>query len=121
MKKCFDDNYGWTLPYINDLGLWGVGAGTAGSVGADLLAGAARETAGEAIRNAPLAGVNVGGTILARQAANAVAARAASRIAIERAVLGGLAKLTGVIGAAATGWSAGAWIYCHELCQGEEP
>jgi hypothetical protein len=108
------------LDYIDDLGYYGLGAAATG-LATDAVTSVLNRAAQEAQRDAPLAGARAGGTMLERRAAAATAARAASRIGVGRAILVGLSRFSGVLGAAATGFSAGARLYCLQCCAGEDP
>lgn len=111
--------YGEKLEFIDDLGYYGL-ANAAGGFAVDAIAEGAEVLADDIIAGASLAGVEKGGSMLARQAANSSAASIASRLGVSRLILRGIAKYSGVVGAGATGFSVGARVAfigdCLEKC-----
>ena len=110
-KDCLErkakEFYGDSLDYVDMLGFYGLASSAVGLATGAVTSGI-EYAAGESIKNAPLAGVHAGGSMPERMAAGRAASKAAGRLAAEKAALAGLSKASGILGAAATGFSYGA-------------
>lgn len=122
--QCLDryaqDFYGPVLWWSDNLGWYGLGS-AAVNARTSVLTSATQRAAENAIKDAPLAGARSGGSMLERRAAAARAAGAASRITVTSGILRFLSKASGVVGAAGTGFSAGARMAFIDECQTECP
>ncbi len=100
----------WAKPFgldVSDsLGYWGLSSAAIG-VTTDLLVSAVDAAAEDQIARGQLAGALCEGNIFQKQAAANRGAQMAARTATGRACLQAVSKASGVIGAAATGWSFG--------------
>jgi len=111
MQRCLRDNYGWVYDVSSEFSYLSLAA-----LAEEGLSNIIESRAERAVANAPLAGVNAGGSMANRMVAGNAAARQASRLGRLLPVLRGLGAITGIPSALATGIQAGAWEYCNCQC-----